>query len=85
MKKLIFTLITLFALTSCGKEYCWKCTVTSKRPISNSTYDSTKITTVVCDKTQNEIEDYEESGQTTTITSNGIPVVTTTDCEIKYN
>ena len=81
---ILLSLILLTILSSCGKEHCWKCTVTSRKPVSNSTYDSTKITTVICDKTQNEIEDYEESGQTTNITSNGIPVVTTTDCEIKY-
>ena len=84
MRKLFFILFCT-TLISCGKEYCWKCNVVSRVPSTRlNNYDSTQITTVVCEKTQNEIEDYEEDGTMTTTSANGQPIVTTTKCEIKY-
>jgi hypothetical protein len=80
MKKIILTLITILTLTSCGKEYCWKCTISAQAPGYVNTLNQT--TTTVCDQTQTEIEDVEKAGTMTTI-SNGIRVETVTDCQVK--
>lgn len=79
MKKLILPLITILIFTSCETKYCWKCTVSSQTTTGG--YSSQTITTI-CDKTQSEAEDFEKAGTSQT-TSNGITVVTTTDCKIQ--
>ena len=79
MKKLILPLITIITFTSCESTYCWKCTINSQATTGN--YSSQTVTTI-CDKTKTEAENYEKAGTMTT-TSNGISVVTTTDCQIQ--
>lgn len=79
MKKVILSLITIIAFTSCETKYCWKCTVSSQTTTGG--YSSQTITTI-CDKTKSEAEDFEKAGTSQT-TSNGITVVTTTDCQIQ--
>ena len=79
MKKVIPSLITILAFTSCETKYCWKCTISSQATTGNY---SSQTTTTICDKTRTEAEDYEKAGTMTT-TSNGISVVTTTDCQIQ--
>ena len=78
MKKLILTLITILAFTSCERKQCWKCTISSQAPGYVNTLNQT--TTTVCDQTQTEIENYEKAGTMTTI-SNGITVETVTNCQ----
>ena len=78
MKKIIFTLITLFTFTSCEKKQCWKCTVSSQAPGYVNTL--TQTTTTVCDQTASDIENYEKAGTMTTV-SNGIRVETVTNCQ----
>jgi hypothetical protein len=78
MKKLIFTLITLFTFTPCEKKQCWKCTVSSQAPGYVNTL--TQTTTTVCDQTASDIENYEKAGTMTTV-SNGITVETVTNCQ----
>lgn len=76
MKKIILPLMTILAFTSCETKYCWKCTISTQA----GNY-SAQSTTTVCNKSRSEIEDYERAGTMTT-TSNGISVVTTTDCTV---
>lgn len=83
MKALLFITL-LIAGVSCSKEktYCWKCT-------TKVTYSPTSIggsgtsSNTVCDKTQEEIDNYEKAGsKITTSSSGGITVIIkhTTTC-----
>ena len=82
MKKLLFLLLIIFAL-SCEKDTgCWECTVTIRTTCVDSqsgyasgggTTDVTKATSTVCDMSADEIDNLEKSWNTTaTSTAGGI-------------
>jgi hypothetical protein len=83
MKRALFTIL-IFACLSCKKEksYCWKCTTKVIYYPSSIGGNGTSNNTV-CDKTQDEIDNYEKAATSTTTSSSGGITVTikhTTTC-----
>lgn len=83
MKKILLTILIIAGL-SCTKDksYCWKCTTKVIYSPSSIGGSGTSNNTV-CDKTQEEIDNYEKAGTRTSTSSSGGITVTikhTTSC-----
>jgi hypothetical protein len=75
------TQVFLFSLTlaSCQSKYCWDCTISTQM----GGYAGSQVIThkTVCDKTKDEIADYEKQGTSMKTVSGGNVLKTDTNCD----
>ena len=76
MKQLLILTITIlaFSFTSCNQKHCWNCTITYENspqfPDINGDPGTGKKILKVCDKTKDEIEQYENDNSITDAANN---------------
>jgi len=83
MRLTIALCILLVSGISCTKSYCWKCMTQLNIVTTNEPTQYSKSESTVCDKSADEIRDYEKAGsRQTTATSGGVTVtyIYTTQC-----
>jgi hypothetical protein len=79
MKKLLLLFCLCALSTACKEEeekFCWECIITAKASVGSSSATN-KQTVIVCDKTESEIRDIEQSGSLVTSGSGYIGSATT--------
>ena len=75
----VFLVLTAGVIQSCKKEYCWRCETQSTITFINNPTPSTSLTEdQVCNKTAEEIEEYEKNNTNVTQSTSGGQVVMTT-------
>jgi len=84
MKKLMFVLLIIFAITCEKDSGCWNCMTTMITQCSGYASETTIVTTTECDMNNNEIEIYEKLlTRTTTATTGGITCTIKSTCNCR--